>query len=97
MCHRKSVITSDTNQPAQLQRSVELRHEKINVLHMGLFQKIGKNNGCHFFFLNLQNGLTELINHVMFIQFLLHIYIRDKIFSFLSVVQKYSYFLSKMS
>ena len=64
---------------------------------MGLFQKIGKNNGRHFFFLNLQNGLTELINYVMFIQFLLHIYIRDKIFSFLSVVQKHSYFLSKMS
>ena len=43
----------------------------------GLFQKIGKNNGCHFFFLNLQNGLTELINYVMFIQFLLHyIYMR---------------------
>ena len=64
---------------------------------MGLFQKIGKNNGRHFFFLNLQNGLTELINYVMFIQFLLHIYTRDKIFSFLSVVQKHSYFLSKMS
>ena len=75
----------------------EPRYEKTGFLHMGLFQKIGKNNGCHFFFLNLQNGLTELIKYVMFIQFLLHIYIRDKIFSFLSVVQKHSYFLSKMS
>ena len=56
-----------------------------------------KNNGRHCFFLNLQNGLNEIINYVMFIQFLLHIYIRDKILSFLSVVQKHSYFLSKMS
>ena len=67
------------------------------IMCMGLFQKIGKNNGRHFFFLNLQNGLNEIINYVMFIQFLLHIYIRDKILSFLSVVQKHSYFLSKMS
>ena len=49
------------------------------------------------FFLNLLNGLNEIINYVMFILFLLHIYIRDKILSFLSVFQKHSYFLSKMS
>ena len=66
-------------------------------MQVGLFQIIGKNNGCHFFFLNLQNGLNEIINYVMFIQFLLHLYIRDKILSFLSVFQKHSYFLSKMS
>ena len=71
--------------------------EIFNFSYMGLFQKIGKNNGRHFFFLNLHNGLNEIINYVMFIQFLLHIYIRDKILSFLSVVQKHSYFLSKMS
>ena len=61
------------------------------------FRKLEKITDVTFFLLNLQNGLTELINYVMFIQFLLHIYIRDKIFSFLSVVQKHSYFLSKMS
>ena len=53
---------------------------------LSLFQKIGKNNGRLSFFLNLQNGLNEIINYVMFILFLLHIYIRDKILSFLSVV-----------
>ena len=56
---------------------------------MGMFQIIGNNNGRHFFFQNLQNGLNELIYYGIFIQFLLHRYIRDKIFSFLSVVQKH--------
>ena len=56
---------------------------------MGMFQIIGNNNGRHFFFQNLQNELNELIYYGIFIQFLLHRYIRDKIFSFLSVVQKH--------
>ena len=54
------------------------------ITDLGLFQKIGKNNGRHFFFLNLQNGLNEIINYVMFILFLLHIYITGmRIFLFL--------------
>ena len=56
---------------------------------MGLFQIIGKNNGRHFFFKYLQNGLNELIDYGIFIQFLRHRYIRDKTFSFLSIVQKH--------
>ena len=50
--------------------------QSLRFLKMGLFQKIGQNNGRHFFCLNLQNGLNEIINYVMFIQFLLHIYIK---------------------
>ena len=57
---------------------------------MGLFQKIGKNNGCHFFFLNLQNGLTELINHGKFIKLLLQIHIGNKMKPFVGVVLKHS-------
>ena len=59
------------------------------IADLGMFQIIGNNNGRHFFFQNLQNGLNELIYYGIFIQFLLHRYIRDKIFSFLSVVQKH--------
>ena len=58
-------------------------------MRLGMFQIIGNNNGRHFFFKYLQNWLKELIYYGIFIQFLLHRYIRDKIFSFLSVVQKH--------
>ena len=65
------------------------RKTLVRIIEKGMFQIIGNNNGRHFFFQNLQNKLNELIYYGIFIQFLLHRYIRDKIFSFLSVVQKH--------